>query len=262
MFVAITTYNIFHVSICEDEIGICLRIIVTGKGNAKNLGRMLGYYGMEVKSLHPIPRLPKRIGKFDISLIMGVKWKSLLKSRFLPGQKVYRFQGSDAYGLMKKTKTLLKFLKSPILYASEGLKVLVGLYGEVVPTPVDTKIFKPVPGVERTKDVLYYCPKGKEQIYRRYWIDSYIKEHPNEIVTIIENTNIPHFDMPMIYSEHKMYIRMTTHDANPKMPYEALLCGCEVIHNNRRVTNVPRYMLMEETIPKIIKFFEEIVVKS
>ncbi|MFX0211212.1 MAG: hypothetical protein ACFFDT_34850 [Candidatus Hodarchaeota archaeon] len=43
------------------------------------------------------------------------------------------------------------------------------------------------------------------------------------------------------------------------MPYEALLCGCEVLYNDEKITEIPDFMLMENTIPKFISYFERLL---
>ena len=237
-----------------------MRVLITGQGNATNLARMLSYYGVDVEMLHPIPLrgIPKSMGEFDISLIMGVRWWNIVKSRSLPGKKIYRFQGTDAHQLDWRERNLLKLLDPPILYASEGLRELVGLPGEVIITPIDTKIFNSSEDAgERPRDVLYYCPHGREDTYRLDKLEEYLEAHPGEACTIIGG-EVPHVKMPDVYISHKKYLRWTTHDANPKMPYEALLCGCEVWYNDERITDVPDYMIMENSIPKFIRFFEAI----
>ncbi|MFX0211213.1 MAG: hypothetical protein ACFFDT_34855 [Candidatus Hodarchaeota archaeon] len=146
---------------------------MVGTGHAKYLGRMLEYYGIKVKLIYPIPRVPKRMGNFDITLILGVSFRAILKSKFLPGKKIFYFLGTDAHQLENKTKILLKFSGYPIIYASNELKEIVGLDGEVIPIPVDTKRFKKLIKIPIHKDILYYCPKGAEYIYRPEKLEEY-----------------------------------------------------------------------------------------
>lgn len=244
-----------------------MKLLITGKGNAANLGRMLRYYGIDVTTLYPVPKIPfihKKIirNRVDISLVMGIwRWHWIIRTQMLPGKKIYRVQGSDAYNIKPETKALLKMIHSlgtPILYAGNNLKDIIGLSGTVIPTPIDTKIFKQIEEVERTKDVLYYCPSNKGHIYRIDKLLEYKKNHPNETITIVDG-NIPHEKMPIIYNQHKKFIRWTIHDANPKMPYEALLCGCMVWHNDQPISAVPDYMRMENGIPRFISFFKKLL---
>jgi len=157
-----------------------------------------------------------------------------------------------------------------ILFVSQQLKRVSGIEkGCVVPIPVDTKLFVPQKLETEKRDVLYYCPSPI--IYRLDWILDYAKEHRDETVTVLgasfnlrhKPSNItfldsfPYFEMPKLYAQHRKLIRMTTYDGCPKMPYEALLCGLEVFRNGKRLKEVPREMLMENTIPKLIKIMEE-----
>jgi hypothetical protein len=177
----------------------------------------------------------------------------------LPGIKIYRVQGTDAYRHTPTTKRILTFLHrrgTPLLYASEQLQTIVGLSGTVIPTPIDTSIFKRL-NIQRDKDVLYYCRNKNEDIYRIDKLREYQQHHPNESVTLLEGA-IPHKAMNRVYNRHKKYLRWTTHDANPKMIYEALLCGCEVWFNDDQITTIPDMMYMNVAIPKLITYFERI----
>lgn len=81
----------------------------------------------------------------------------------LPGLKIYRVQGTDAYTLTSSTKFVLSRLHkrgAPILYAAKHLENVVGLPGETLPTPINTKLFKDF-GLSRPIDILYYCPKDR-----------------------------------------------------------------------------------------------------
>ena len=238
-----------------------MKILIMGSGNARSLGRMLSYYGVDVDIIDSIPIIPRKKNA-DISLVMGV-WSAqwLLRMQMLPGRKVYRIQGSDAYKMSSATRNTLRLMMlrgDSILYAADNLTKVVGLPGEVISTPVDTALFYPSEEVtDRSKDVLYYCPKGREATYRINKLYEYLKAYPTEKFTIIDG-KVPHKEMPDLYRSHRKYLRWTTHDANPKMPYEALLCGCEVWFNDERITEVPDFMLMENAIPRFISFFEGI----
>jgi hypothetical protein len=156
-----------------------------------------------------------------------------------------------------------------ILYVTSDLKQTMGLErGRVIPIPIDTKIFRPNKHCVEKRDVLYYCPDPK--IYRIKWILQYAKDHTNETITILGHPYsvnlpnvkavpfIPYNQMSIFYSMHHRLIRMTIHDGYPKMPYEAFLCGLEVLWNGRKITSVPPEMLMENTIPKLLSILEEV----
>jgi hypothetical protein len=175
----------------------------------------------------------------------------------LGGLKIYRPQGTDVHRMSKFTKRVLTYLHkrgTPILYASEELRSIVGLSGEVFATPIDTSLFYPL-DQERHDDVLYYCRNKNNDIYCMNKLNEYELQHPDEQINVITGS-IPHHDMNKVYNRHKKYLRWTTHDANPKMPYEAFLSGCESWNNGERVTHVPDYMRMEHAIPQLIAYFE------
>jgi hypothetical protein len=106
--------------------------------------------------------------------------------------------------------------------------------------------------------VLYYCPGGarNSEIYRLSWIIDYAERHSEEKITIIGNRScpaeykinlpnvivVPYVDsreMSAFYRRHKKLIRMTTEDGLPRMLSEALLCGLQVIFNDKEVNEVP-----------------------
>jgi len=255
-----------------------MKVLLLGTSNADILARQLRYYGVHAKAMPP-PKLPTLfpLRKFDI--IYGIYLMSL--TRHVPSIKLLRKKslihiiGSDAFryatahGLKKDLWKLALETYDEVLYVTKELQQLIGLEkGKVVPIPIDTKIFKKLEYKEEKRDILYYCPKPKT--YRLQWILQYAREHPNETITILSylySVNLPNVKvipywpyekMPVLYSMHRRLIRMTTHEGYPKMPYEALLCGLEVIWNNQRTTEVPEEMLMEKTIPKLISILENL----
>jgi hypothetical protein len=227
---------------------------------------MLQLYGVDVLCVYPVPKvsfLKRSILHFDpdISLIFGIwRWHWLIRTSMLPGLKIYRVQGTDAYTLTSSTKFVLSQLYkrgTPILYAAKHLENVVGLPGETLPTPINTKLFKDF-GLSRAIDILYYCPKDRgvprAHTYQLERFRQYQREHPNETTTILWG-DTPYAEMPQIYNNHKKYLRWTTHDANPKMPMEAFLCGCEVWVNDKPIRKVPDEMRMEYSIPCWIDYF-------
>jgi hypothetical protein len=253
------------------------KILLLGSENAKILARQLRYYGVNVKSLSS-PHLPTFYFKnFDI--IYGVYLCSLTRYfpliKLLKKKTVIHIIGSDGVLYVAKRgfkKSVWKFMLKncdEIFYVTKELKQLIGLEkGLVIPIPIDTKLFRKIKYNGEKRDILYYCPNP--EIYRLDWIIRYAKTHPNETITILGYrssinlpnvkviTHWPYEKMPILYSMHHRLIRMTTHDGYPKMPYEALLCGLEVVWNDKKISKVPEEMLMENTIPKIISILENL----
>jgi hypothetical protein len=182
--------------------------------------------------------------------------------------------GSDAKKMSRWMKRAL-VLANEVLYVSREIRDEIGLNkGKVIPIPVDTKKF--VPRLSNPKrDVLYYCPN--EKIYRLDWVLQYAKNHSDETITLIVGKKnrkrafadprypnvlfvsaIDYENMVNYYHQHRKLIRMTIHDGYPKMPYEALLCGLEVIWNGKKITKVPSEMRMENTRPKLISMLREL----
>lgn len=230
-----------------------MKVLVVGNGI--NLSEMLKLYGVEsvterkVAAIHP---------DVDFSMIYGA-WsdKRVLGSMFLvPGTKIMFFRGTDAYRLKERTRAALQFtqrLGMRMLYNGENLRDLVGLEGDVWTHPIYTPHFKDL-GLDRDIDVLFYCRAGRENIYLLDKFKEYIAE-TGETYSIVDGST-PREKMPELYNQHKKYVRITSHDSNPKMPYEAFLCGCESWDNGRRIVEVPDYLRMEYAIPRLIRLLE------
>lgn len=255
-----------------------MKIFLTGSFNADILARQLRYYGVESEAGLP-PKFPNSIFLRNFDFIYGVCFMRsvslALSSKFLRKNYVVHFIGSDALdyasrrGVEKKSSDIVLRLCDEVFYVTAELKQLVGLgRGRVIPIPVDTRMFRETGYHGEKRDVLYYCPNP--EIYRSDWIVKYAVDHPNETITILGSPNllgmpnvkvishVPYGQMPKLYQMHHRLIRMTTHDGCPKMPYEALLCGLEVMWNGQRVTTVPKGMLMENTIPRLVSILESL----
>jgi len=255
-----------------------MKVFLTGSLNAEILARQLRYYGVDAQADLPLKFLGSSFFRsFDViysvcflrSLTLAFSSKSL-------GKKfVVHFIGSDAFeytverGFEKAISNLILKMCDEILYVTDELKQLVGLEkGKVIPIPIDTKMFRQKEYDGEKRDILYYCPNP--EIYRENWIAKYAKDHPEKTISILGShhsfdlpnvksiPHMPYHQMPKVYNMHRCLIRMTIHDGCPKMPYEALLCGLGVIWNGQRVTAVPKEMLMEDTIPKLISILESL----
>lgn len=256
-----------------------LKVLLIGTNNAKILARQLQYYGVAAKPMLP-PKIPVLFKLRNFDIVYGIYLASTTRQipsiKLLKKKSLIHIIGSDAFtyahtrGLKKKIWKLALKMYDEILFVTKKLQQLMGLNrGIVIPIPIDTKIFRKKRYNGKKRDILYYCPKPKT--YRLKWILQYAKKHPNETITILgypysinlPNVKVipywPYEKMPILYSMHQRLIRMTTHDGYPKMPYEALLCGLEVLWNGKRITHVPPEMLMENTIPKLISILNEVL---
>lgn len=228
-----------------------MEVLICGAKISSRLCKMLRLYKPE-HVWDSRERIEPFIKGYDVVVNIGVHPRNIFYLSTCEGVKVNRFQGSDWYRSTigkRQLKLFLRLFPSKIMYASQQLKEEVRLPGEFIPVPVNTHHFYPRP-MPRDKDICYYCPDGKEDIYQLHLAP--------KNATIL-NGLTPYDEMPGVYSRYKKYVRNTVHDANPKMPYEALLCGCEVWWNGQQVVEVPDYMLAENTIPRWVKYFEEIV---
>ncbi len=255
-----------------------MKVFLTGSFNAEILARQLSYYGVETKvDLPPKVLASFNLRSFDViySVCFMRSIRLVLSSKFFRKNYVVHFIGSDALeytskrGFGRKSSDVVLRLCDEVFYVTEELKQLVGLgRGRVIPIPVDTRMFRETGYHGEKRYVLYYCPNP--EIYRSDWIAKYAVAHPDETITILGSPNlsglsnvkvishVPYRQMPKLYQMHRRLIRMTTHDGCPKMPYEALLCGLEVMWNGKRVTTVPKEMLMEDTVPRLISILESL----
>ncbi len=253
-----------------------------GNFNAEILARQLSYYGVETGVDLP----PKVLASFSLrsfDIIYNVCFmrsiRLALSSKFFRKNYVVHFIGSDAVeyagkrGFERKSLDIVLRLCDEVFYVTEELKQFVGLgRGKVIPLPVDTRMFRETKNRGEKRDVLYYCPHP--EIYRFDWIAKYAVDHPDETITILGSPNLSglpnvkvisrmsYNQMPDFYRMHRRLIRMTTHDGCPKMPYEALLCGLEVMWNGQRVTAVPKEMLMKNTIPRLISILQSLISRA
>ena len=184
------------------------------------------------------------------------------------GTDGFRF-ADEKYSLPWLSWVLGLKMTDHILYADGNLARLIGFPGKVVPYPIDTGLFVKQEYDGEKRDVLYYALDAD---YRPDWIVNYARDNPNLEITVLGHLrceNMPQnivvaplverHQMPQIYARHRQLIRMTTHDAAyPRMLYEALRCGLDVIWNGKRVTEVPPEVMPEYFVRK----FSEYVLES
>jgi len=264
-----------------------MKILFVGTGNADVLAREFHYYGVDAYVSAPSKWLANPFVYRVFDIIYGVYLMDFCSSfpitKLLRKKYVIHIIGSDAFRyanansklelIRKKLWNLILSQSEEVFFVTIGVKEIMGFKeGKIIPIPIDTKKFKKQEYAGEKRDILYYCPDPK--VYRLEWIVDYAKKHPDETITIlgykgrlnIPNVEIRSFisydDMPSIYAKHRRLIRMTTHDGYPKMPYEALLCGLDVVWNGQKITSVPPEMLMENTVPRLISILKQISDKN
>jgi hypothetical protein len=261
-----------------------MKVLFVGTKNAEILAKQFRYYGINAHALAPPRWISNPSNYRNFNIIYGVYLMDFCSSfpvvKMLRKKYVIHVIGSDAFRyvnaysgleqIRKKLWDLILNQSEKIFFVTKELmKIMKWEKGEVIPIPVDTKMFKKHECSEKKRDILYYCPDPR--IFQQKWIIDYAKKHPNEKITIIGRVgnislpniqvipSVPYDKMPVLYNQHRRLIRMTTHDGYPKMPYEALLCGLEVLWNGEKITKLPPEMLMENTIPKLISILKEMV---
>lgn len=254
-----------------------MKVLFVGTGNADVLARQFSYYDVDAHVLTPSKWFlnPFEYKSFDI--VYGVYLMDFCSSfpivKLLRKKCVIHIVGSDAFRyvnvrsglerIRKKLWDLILDQSEEVFFVTMELKETMGFKkGQIIPIPIDTKKFKKPEFTGEKRDILYYCPDPR--VFRLEWILDYAKKHSNETITIVgyKGTvnmpnietipSVPYDEMPLLYSRHRRLIRMTTHDGCPKMPYEACLCGLDVVWNDKKITEVPPEMRMENIIPKLI----------
>lgn len=196
---------------------------------------------------------------YDVVLLFGFNPVNLLKLLTCEGVKVVRICGSDwykpRYGVFgRNIAEIIAILGGvKVMYASPELKKEAGIKGEYLPLPINEEMFYDM-GLERPHSFCYYLPEGKEDTYGPP--DPKLLEDKNALIL---DGSIHYEAMPYVYNRCKKYIRYATHDALPKMPYEALLCGCEVWVNGEQVSYVPEWMRKRVMIPIWVKYLKELI---
>jgi len=145
-----------------------MKVLLMGGLNAWILGKMMSYHGVNITALDRLPRVRSTLvyrfyQRYDVLIFVGVffgilRFIQVIALTLIGSKIVLYIVGSDAYRIHNnnRSKILLSFLSKlgcRILYVSSHLKKLVGLEGEVIPIPVDTKMFRPIEGLERCMDI-------------------------------------------------------------------------------------------------------------
>ncbi len=213
-------------------------------------------------------RIPNPLRLRGIDVVYGVHLQTCSRyiaiAETLHKKTVIHFVGSDAYRYSLESGPRKTFWKHVVnrcgllFFASSHLRDLVGRKGPTLAIPLHKDLFrKSETSVTPERDVLYYCPGGatNARIYRLDWIVDYACKHPEETITIIGNPSCPaqydvglpnvevvpsvtHDMMRDVYARHRRLIRMTTQDGMPSMVDEALLCGLDVMFNEKRISQI------------------------
>jgi len=227
--------------------------IAGGPGNALRAAKMLKKHAPPEVSVSFIGHLKPFTTGYDLIINFSTRPGRMLVLLTCGGVKVARVCGSNWHRSIigKRLHRIMLWLSGfHIMYASEELKKDIDLKGEVHVNPVNEDHFYPR-DVSRSKDVCYYVRDG---------LASYRPELMPVGATVIDGT-VPYEEMPILLSQHKKYVRNILHNASPKLPYEALLCGCEVVVNDEKLTTVPEYMLTSYQAPRWIKYIIDLTKK-
>jgi hypothetical protein len=138
--------------------------------------------------------------------------------------------------------SVLNFFLSPI-HMSNHMETFQ-IQGICLPLAIDVEIFRPVAGVERKMGTALVCNVRGWKTWKtlKEFIDSHPEIHfdilsKGELITGPNVTSIPmvpYEEMPKLYSAHEWLVHMLDGwGAGERVVFEAALCGCRVIANER-----------------------------
>jgi hypothetical protein len=249
------------------------RILVVGTGspNADMVAEVLNANGMQTewtdKIRFPNPFVLRRFD-FVYGIYLQTCSRYIIMAKLLGKKTMIHFVGSDAYWYHRERSYWRRLYWKAVLhatdlifYVSPHLQDLVKMRGVILPIPIRADEFKRLNlrDIEPDRDILYYCPSGEtnEKIYRLSWIIEYARDHPQDKISIIGSQShpadyriplqnvevirfVPQAEMSKLYRKHRKLVRMTLEDGLPKMIYEALLSGIEVVHNGDTIKQMPK----------------------
>jgi hypothetical protein len=222
--------------------------------------------------LHEILRNDIIYGEYIMNAARLMQVAKALRKRTVMhviGSDAFRFS-QEKYSWRWPNWALGLGMTDRVLYADGNLAKLVGFEGYVLPYPIDTRSFTKQSYSGQKRDILYYVPNGSTT-YKPEWIVSYANANPSKKITILgklKSHAIPNnievdslverTSMPDVYARHRQLIRMTTHDAvYPRMLYEALRCGLEVVWNGKTVREEPPEIMPEYFVRKFSEYVLE-----
>ena len=113
---------------------------------------------------------------------------------------------------------------------------------------VDKKIFKPVSIKGKSVFIYNGFTKGNEYLYGNKIYTKVVKRLPEFNFIYSNELNLPYEEMPEIYAECFIGLRLTEHDGNANMVQEMRAMNIPVVHN------LSDYGLKWETVDDIIKY--------
>lgn len=240
------------------------------EGMHTTLAEILRKYGVEAAVNN------EEYEKFDFNMFMGL-WN--LTEKKMNNFNVAYGCGSDIWRDWENLKeTRLPLLKKCnfVLYGHPDMQNVTGVPGEFWHVPFDKDLFSIQPSMRMFKphfDCLLYAPSP--QVYCLDEVMKYVEYHPEQKFILLgggyenlisadppENLLIyPHIlyrCMPWMYCQCREFRLWLSHPATPvsSMEAEALHMGLKVFRNDQEVTEIPKYMFMEEAIPRLLHLLQ------
>lgn len=233
---------------------------------------------------------------FDVTVFCGLwhlAWHTNTMQDFYKVPTVALAVGSDVYRDLGQARDMGSYLTrvSKVLIANDAMREKVELYNKNVEfwhMPIDTEMlmsrqvwlrsrfgrrarFGNVP----KRDTLLYCGSPDHQDLER--ILKYVVDHPGKRCTLLgrgyqdfimeEYDNllsirmVPYYCMPYIYAmhnEYRLYLKREQ-DIIGAMNCEALYMGLKTYSNDLEITFIPRYMMPEVAMPRLIEILEDVI---
>ncbi len=212
-------------------------------------------YEISVVTSDMVPEVMKQIIDQSDLIIVNNVWSFTEQQMFLISKAIYtdkkpyvkyehdhrELQRKDFSERLFKESRLNVFI-SPVHFKNH--QEVLGCDGVVLPLAIDVDFFKPVEGVKRNPNTALVCNvrnfKGWEAL------QGYIDSHPEIKFTVmterppvqgsnvIARAKVPYERMPALYSEFEYLVHLLDGwGAGERVIFEAALCGCKIISNER-----------------------------
>lgn len=176
----------------------------------------------------------------DICVFFGMySWKDIQILQKHNGIKFLIWGGTDCnwnyrdrvknFDVIKNIPDLYHVAISKDIQERLRLKNIESIFFDLV--LVDKELFKPV--LKRGESIFIYngFTKGTENIYGEKIYKEVVKRYPELNFIYSNQLNLPHEEMPKVYAECFIGLRLTEHDGNANMVQEMKAMNIPVVHN-------------------------------
>ena len=176
----------------------------------------------------------------DICVFFGIySWKDIKKLKNHKGYKLLIWGGTDCnwnyidrvnnFEIIKKIPDLYHIAISKDIQKRLLLKNVESIFFDM--NLVDKELFTPVSKKGNSIFIYNGFTKGNEYIYGEKIYKEVVKKLPELNIIYSNELNLPYEEMPKIYAECFIGLRLTDHDGNANMVQEMMAMNIPVVHN-------------------------------